>query len=376
LEFAPATNVAAAREWFETGKISGYCVLSEGHLRVNYICGNGVDNAIAESLGFAEVDTVVHNCTSRMAIYESAIQSIDGRAKRICNGGWLRMNEQTLFITKALPNRQYIIESAIPVPTEVAQNKRTLAVQNFAHILRDTRKDLYVGATPFVVEDDNGVRSGTGSIFLYESHGSPRAYLRFDDVLRLNEGAWFGLDFRVDGDVRRAVKTALRDCTRGIRPLRESVYYMPKHGMFTEEGDTVDSRFDNVLAMLVVRGFLDGLQDVNYEEEYGSIFLYFDPVMERQEIDDIIIHVGAEYQNTQLVGTPDKSLPDEIEPADWWVVWVPASPDAPLVAPYTTEEALLSSPEAVAEVMPLVQAAMSGVNVSNAVDKALGGKHE
>lgn len=95
------------------------------------------------------------------------------------------------------------------------------------------------------------------------------------------------------------------------------------------EQETVDMRLDRVIALLVSMELLDTLQDVNFDDN-GSLYLFINPVVTDDTIDAIQAAIDVEYGGTGLLSTPNKALPDEEVSADWWVMFVPAFPDAPL----------------------------------------------
>ncbi len=94
--------------------------------------------------------------------------------------------------------------------------------------------------------------------------------------------------------------------------------------------DTLDDVFDDILAILVVQNYLDLLQDVEFDDEFGSIIMYFDPTATEEEISEILNGIDGENSGTSLIATPDGDMPNEVQGSDWWVVFIPGSEDAPV----------------------------------------------
>jgi hypothetical protein len=91
------------------------------------------------------------------------------------------------------------------------------------------------------------------------------------------------------------------------------------------EEENIDDRFDNIVRKLVVNGSLDALQDVEFDEQTGSIYLFFSASVLREEADEIVTLVQKFYGGTKLVASPDQSLEGEVGESDWWVVFVPGN---------------------------------------------------
>lgn len=96
------------------------------------------------------------------------------------------------------------------------------------------------------------------------------------------------------------------------------------------ENETLDDVLDTILGILVITKNLPLLQDVEFDDEYGSMILYFDPTSTPDEMIDILRPIQGQYKGTTIVASPDTSLPGEAVPADWWVVFIPGTDDAPI----------------------------------------------
>jgi len=89
------------------------------------------------------------------------------------------------------------------------------------------------------------------------------------------------------------------------------------------EAENMDQMLDGIVRKLILSGSLDALQDVEFDEDTSSIYLFFSAGVQRDEIDEIMRDLSRQYAQTQLVASPDQSLPDEVGESDWWVVFVP-----------------------------------------------------
>lgn len=96
------------------------------------------------------------------------------------------------------------------------------------------------------------------------------------------------------------------------------------------ENETLDDVLDTILGILVITKNLPLLQDVEFDDEYGSMILYFDPTSTSDEMIDILRPIQGQYKGTTIVASPDTSLPGETCAADWWVVFIPGTDDAPI----------------------------------------------
>ena len=78
---------------------------------------------------------------------------------------------------------------------------------------------------------------------------------------------------------------------------------------------TADDMLDQIIQKLVVLDLLDALQDVVIEED-GGLFLFFDPILEQDEIETTVTIIKEAYPQAVLVSTPDD------EESEWWVIEV------------------------------------------------------
>lgn len=109
--------------------------------------------------------------------------------------------------------------------------------------------------------------------------------------------------------------------------------------------ETIDDVLDAVLRKLLVIEALDILQDVEFDEESGSIYLFFDPSLSRDEITEVVSMLQHEFKDIALIASPDQSLPQEAAPADWWVVYLPRAHEG-MPAPPPDPRVYSTHPEA------------------------------
>lgn len=93
----------------------------------------------------------------------------------------------------------------------------------------------------------------------------------------------------------------------------------------TEYIETIDDVLDAVMRKLLVIEALDVLQDVEFDDASGSIYLFFSPMLEGHEVNHIAQLLQAEHNGLQIIASPDGTLPGEQAPADWWVLYLPRS---------------------------------------------------
>jgi len=96
---------------------------------------------------------------------------------------------------------------------------------------------------------------------------------------------------------------------------------------------TAGDYLEAIIRRLIVTTNVDVLQDVEFDDETGSIYLFFDPVLYSDEVQEILSAIMQEVSSIQLIASPDLSLPGEAVESDWWVMYMPgpgevASPDA------------------------------------------------
>jgi len=96
---------------------------------------------------------------------------------------------------------------------------------------------------------------------------------------------------------------------------------------------TAGDYLEAIIRRLIVTTNVDVLQDVEFDDETGSIYLFFDPVLYSDEVQEILSAIVQEVSNVQLIASPDLSLPGEAVESDWWVMFMPgpgevAAPDA------------------------------------------------
>jgi hypothetical protein len=90
-----------------------------------------------------------------------------------------------------------------------------------------------------------------------------------------------------------------------------------------EEKENSNDMFDNIIRSLVLLQSMDSLQDVEFEDDFGGVYLYFDGSIPKEEAEMVRDYLERKYNGTQIIASPDKSIPDETTAADWWIVYVP-----------------------------------------------------
>lgn len=105
--------------------------------------------------------------------------------------------------------------------------------------------------------------------------------------------------------------------------------------------ETIDDVLDDLLRKLLVTEDLDILQDVEFDETTGSIYLFFDPSLRQEEITQVHTQLSGAYNELALVASPDMSLPEEQAPSDWWVMFLPRNMQE--AAPPMADPAIYSS---------------------------------
>lgn len=91
----------------------------------------------------------------------------------------------------------------------------------------------------------------------------------------------------------------------------------------TQYAETIDDVLDGLLRKLLVIEALDILQDVEFDEETGSIYLFFDPTVSHDEMAEVVRVLQSEQKDIGLIASPDRSLEGEMASSDWWVVFLP-----------------------------------------------------
>ncbi len=108
--------------------------------------------------------------------------------------------------------------------------------------------------------------------------------------------------------------------------------------------ETIDDVLDGLLRKLLVIEALDILQDVEFDEDSGSVYLFFDPSLPGDEIMEVVEVLKSEHKEIGLVASPDGSLEGEQAACDWWVAYLPRTkqegiaPPPPDPSVYSSEE--------------------------------------
>jgi hypothetical protein len=89
------------------------------------------------------------------------------------------------------------------------------------------------------------------------------------------------------------------------------------------ENPTQEDHLEAILRKLIVSQDMDVLQDVEFDEDTGSLYLFFDPVLMPDEVEEILASIRQERGEIQLIASPDMSIPGESVESEWWVVFLP-----------------------------------------------------
>ena len=145
------------------------------------------------------------------------------------------------------------------------------------------------------------------------------------------------------------------------------------------ETETLDDIFEGLLRKLIVMEALDVLQDVEFDDSNGSIYLFFDPSLPGDEMDEVVKALQTEQSELALVASPDRSLPGEAVDSEWWVTFLPGKgedgqPVVPDSQMYAREQELGSKVQMVKTGPPTsVEQLGMGIDVGKIL-KSMGGK--
>jgi len=142
---------------------------------------------------------------------------------------------------------------------------------------------------------------------------------------------------------------------------------------------SLDDIFEALLRRLIVAEALDVLQDVEFDDGSGALYLFFDPSLPGEEVDDLVRMLQAEQPELALIASPDRSVPGETVDSEWWVVFLPGkSEDGQAAPPDSRVYAAVPEPGSKIQMVkqapptPVEQIAM-GVDVGKLL-KSMGGK--
>jgi len=154
---------------------------------------------------------------------------------------------------------------------------------------------------------------------------------------------------------RRRQQVRMGESIRTWRPTQHLIEATAQYA----EG--IDDVLDNLLRKLLVIESLDILQDVEFDEASGSVYLFFDPSIPAHEMDEVVKVMQTEYQDLGLVASPDGSLDfEEDATTDWWVAYLPRAREGEQPPPadpdvYATREELPGPPKRQQIVVPAPQ---------------------
>lgn len=93
------------------------------------------------------------------------------------------------------------------------------------------------------------------------------------------------------------------------------------------ENPTVEDHLEAILRRLIVTQDMDVLQDVEFDDDTGAIYFFFDPILEDDEVEEIMAAIRQERGDIALIASPDMSLDGETVESDWWVLFLPGPED-------------------------------------------------
>jgi hypothetical protein len=171
-----------------------------------------------------------------------------------------------------------------------------------------------------------------------------------------------------------ATKGYVGESALGVNQYRQG--WMP-----TQDNDkTLDDIFEGLLRKLIVMEAIDILQDVEFDDDNGSLYLFFDPSIPGEEMDEVAQALQAEQSEIALIATPDRSLPGETVDSAWWVMFLPGkvgedgAPSQPDPQVYSDEQEQGSKVQMVQTGPPTsVEQLAQGIDVSKIL-KSVGGK--
>jgi len=133
-----------------------------------------------------------------------------------------------------------------------------------------------------------------------------------DRITRYNAGA-----------TRKIGAAVMAEDIGNLRPRSQGgTDQMTARGPQNLENPTPDDHLEAVLRRLIVTQDLDVLQDVEFDENTGSVYLFFDPILMPDEVEEILQAVRQERGDIELIASPDMSLPGESVESEWWVMFL------------------------------------------------------
>lgn len=136
---------------------------------------------------------------------------------------------------------------------------------------------------------------------------------------------------------------------------------------------STEDYLEGIIRKLIVSNDMDVLQDVHFDERDGGMYLFFDPILMPEEIQEILMAVRKERGDIELVASPDGSLPGESIESMWWVMYA-AGPMGGQPAPdvYATRpEDYSTKTQTVVKTPPSPPEALAqGINISKLVKAA------
>jgi len=147
----------------------------------------------------------------------------------------------------------------------------------------------------------------------------------------------------------------------------------------SNQDKTLDDVFEGLLRRLIVVEALDVLQDVEFDDDTGALYLFFDPSLPDEEMNELLKTLQAEKPDIALIASPDRSIPGETVDSEWWVAYLPGKgedgqPSAPNSQVYAAEQEPGSKIQMVVQAppTPVEQIAMD-VDIGKLL-KSMGGK--
>ena len=156
---------------------------------------------------------------------------------------------------------------------------------------------------------------------------------------------------------------------------QRSIMRESENNSYTDSTPTVEDDFEALLRRLIVTQDMDVLSDVEFDDNTGAIYMFFDPILRPDEAEEILASLKQAKGGIQLIASPDMSLPNEMVESDWWVFFLPgigedvASPD-PTFYSRSPEDHGTKVQMLVMAQSPDVEAIAQDVDVSKMLDAA------
>lgn len=325
VSYSPTASSHVMERWLGSSSQSG--VVLETTERFYVVSQSPSFEGFADALSLDEAQWVQAGVDIPGAVYESCLLTAVQGFVRSGDCSWFRpVGESSRWVFAADRLRRVIVSDASvePIVPHLGESSHLELMHPVSMFYKSS--DLSFVGTAAV-----GKRGAACSVF-EDKEG--RTVFRYSRPLLTSAGKVYASVVSGEGPVS-AMDEAV-SVSRGRKVLR--VRLSEHFGSYTgnasqedtgpqEEMETVDDRLDRVIASLVVNHGLDFIQDVNFDDN-GSVLLFINPVVPENTVEEIIMTLSTDYEGTGVLDVPDVAA--EYSSGDWWVVFVPAYPDAPL----------------------------------------------